>query len=176
MPAKRDGVMEVQFRRVDDRDHASTRKLVDHAFGSSGSEVATFLDALRADGCILGEWVAEDFSGPIGHIAFSRVWLEQNVGNRLEAAMLTPLAVRPDRQRLGIGTRLMEYTLGELELRGETLFFVLGHRDYYPRVGFSSAAAAGVESPWPGNPGFMVRARFVPEGRLVMPLVIAEAH
>src|SRR5262249_9028472 len=55
---------EVQFRRGDNRDHASTRKLVDHAFGSQGSDVAAFLDALRADGCILGEWLAEDFSGP----------------------------------------------------------------------------------------------------------------
>ena len=138
--------------------------------------MATFLDALRADGCILGEWIAEDFSGPIGHIVFSRVWLEQKDGNRLEAVMLTPLAVHPDRQRLGIGTQLTEYALRELELRGETLFFVLGHLDYYPRVGFSSAAAVGVESPWPGNPGFMVRARSIPGGRLVMPLVIAEAH
>jgi putative acetyltransferase len=168
--------MEVQFRRVDNRDYASTRKLVDHAFRSEGSEVATFLDSLRADGCILGEWLAEDFSGPIGHIVFSRVWLEQKDGNRLEAAMLTPLAVRPDHQRLGVGTQLMEYALRELELRGETLFFVLGHRDYYPRVGFRSASAAGVESPWPGNPAFMVRGRSVPEGRLVMPAVIADAH
>lgn len=167
---------EVRFRGVDDRDHGSTRKVVDDAFGSTGSEVATFLDQLRSGGCILEEWLAEDVSGPVGHIVFSRVWLEQGDGNRLDAAMLTPLAVRPDRQRRGIGTQLMEYALRELELRGETLFFVLGHPNYYPRAGFRRADIAGIESQWPGNPAFMVRGRLVPEGRLVLPAVIAEAH
>src|SRR5262245_58455641 len=99
--------MEVWFRRVDTRDQAATRKVVDDAFRAKGAEnTAAFLDALRADGCILGEWLAEDASGPVGHIVFSRVWLEQRNRDRLSAAMLTPLAVRPDRQRAGIGTRL----------------------------------------------------------------------
>lgn len=169
--------MAVRFRRVESSDHAATRKLVDDAFRSDGSEdVAAFLDALRGDGCILGEWLAEDSSGTVGHIAFSRVWLEQRNAIRLKAAMLTPLAVRPDRQRQGIGTRLMDHALRELELQGETLFFVLGHPTYYPRAGFRSAGAAGIESPWPGNSAFMVRGASVPAGRLVMPTVIADAH
>jgi putative acetyltransferase len=169
--------MEVDFRPVDIRDHAATRKLVYDAFRSTGSEeTAAFLDALRAEGCVLGEWLAEDPSGPIGHIVFSRVWLEQPNGDRLKAAMLTPLAVRPDRQRLGTGLRLMDHALKELESRGETLFFVLGHPNYYPRAGFRAAAAVDVESPWSGKPAFMVRARTVPVGRLVMPSVIADAH
>jgi putative acetyltransferase len=168
--------MELRFRRVDIRDQASTRKLVDDAFGANGEDTAVFLDALRADGCILGERLAEDASGPIGHIVFSRVWLEQRNGDRLTAAMLTPLAVRPDRQRAGIGGQLMDHALKELESQGETLFFVLGHPNYYPRAGFRSASAAGIESPWPGNPAFMVRGRTIPEGRLAMPTVIADAH
>lgn len=170
-------VTEVRFRRAEISDHASTRKLVDDAFRASGSDgTAEFLDALRADGCILGEWLAEDSSGPVGHIAFSRVWLERGDGSRLDAAMLTPLAVRPDCQRLGIGGRLMAYALRVLESQGETLFFVLGHPNYYPRAGFRQASAVGVDSPWPGNPAFMVRGASVPEGRLVMPSVIADAH
>ena len=111
--------------------------------------------------------------------AIARVLADTNThrsGERLAAAMLTPLAVRPDRQRLGIGARLMDHALGELESRGETLFFVLGHPGYYPRAGFRSALAGKVVSPWPGNPAFMVRGKFVPEGRLVLPSVIADAH
>jgi putative acetyltransferase len=169
--------MDVRFRRVDIHDYASTRQVVDDAFKSQGSEdTAAFLDALRADGCILGEWLAEDSSGPIGHIVFSRVWLKQSNGNRLRAAMLTPLAVRPDRQQRGVGMRLMQHALETLEAQGETLFFVLGHPDYYPRVGFRPASPAGIESPWPGSRAFMVRGCFVPEGKLVMPSVIANAH
>jgi putative acetyltransferase len=168
---------DIQFRRVEIHDYASTRRLVDEAFTAVGSnDVARFLDALRADGCILGEWVAEDSSGPVGHIAFSRVWPERRDGTRLDAALLTPLAVRPDRQRVGIGTRLMEHALNVLESQHETLFFVLGHPTYYSRAGFRAASTAGVESLWPGNPAFMVRGTSVPEGRLVMPSVIAAAH
>lgn len=166
--------MEVVFRRVGPRDHASTRQVVDAAFGSE--DVAPFLDALRADGCILGEWLAEDMSGPIGLIVFSRVWIEQQTGERLDGAMLTPLAVRPDRQRLGIGGQLVDHALKALEAQGETLFFVLGHPGYYPRAGFSSTLAEAVTSPWSGNPAFMARGIFVPRGRLVLPSAIADAH
>ena len=167
-------LMELRFRVAERHDHALTRKVVDDAFRSE--DVATFLDALRAAGCILGEWLAEDSSGPVAHIVFSRVWVEQQDGNRLPAAILTPLAVRPDRQRVGTGVRLMDYALKSLETRGETLFFVLGHPTYYPRAGFRSALAQGVASPWPGNPAFMARGTFVPKGRLVLPAVIADAH
>jgi putative acetyltransferase len=168
------GAMEVVFRIAGRDDYASRRRVVDAAFRPE--DVVTFLDDLRADGCIVGEWLAEDSTGPIGHTVFSRVWLEQQNGDRFAAAMLTPLAVRPDRQRLGVGARLMDHSITSLESRGETLFFVLGHPSYYPRARFESALAQKVASPWAGNPAFMARASFVPEGRLVLPKVIADAH
>jgi putative acetyltransferase len=121
-------MMKLELRPVVRHDYASTRKLVDDAFRPK--DAVTFLDALRADGCILGEWLAEDTNGPVGHIVFSRVWVVQPNGSQVDGAMLTPLAVRPDRQRMGIGTRLMEYALNVLEDRGERLFFVLGHPLY----------------------------------------------
>jgi len=167
-------MLKFSLRAAEPQDHASTRKLVDDAFRPE--DVVTFLDALRADGCILGEWLAEDGTGPIGHIVFSRVWIERPDGIRDNAVMLTPLAVCPDRQRIGVGLELMNYALRTLEARGETLFFVLGHPAYYPRAGFLSSRAAEIESPWRGKPYFMLRANGVPKGRLHMPLVIVEAH
>jgi putative acetyltransferase len=166
--------MDVRFRSAGLDDRASTRQVVDAAFRPE--DVVTFLDALRADACVLGEWLAEDSSGPIGLVVFSRVWVEKQNGDRLKAALLSPLAVRPDRQRLGIGGGLMEHSLKSLEARGETLFFVLGHPGYYPRAGFQSAAAETVASPWSGNPAFMVRGMTIPPGRLILPKVIADAH
>jgi len=56
------------------------------------------------------------------------------------------------------------------------MFFVLGHPAYYPRAGFRSGDAAGIESPWPGKPAFMVLGDEVPPGKLVLPRVIADAH
>ena len=164
----------IELRPVERRDQASTRNLVAAAFNPE--DVASFLDALRRDGCLLGEWLAEDSTGPLAFIAFSRVHVEKPGGERVAAAMLTPLAVRPDRQRSEIGTRLMHHAIHELEQRGETLFFVLGHPQYYPRAGFQSAATGRVTAPWSGNPAFMARGASVPEGRLVLPEVIAKAH
>lgn len=90
--------------------------------------------------------------------------------------MLTPLAVRPDRQRQGVGVGLINHSLAALETRGENLFFVLGHSTYYPRAGIESKAAEKVVSPWQGRAAFMVRGAPVPAGRLILPSVIADAH
>ncbi len=163
----------LKLRRCGREDDAATRKVVQAAFAPE--DVASFLDALRNDGCIMREFVAEDATGVIGHIVFSRVVLMANDGTAKDACMLTPLAVIPGRQRQGIGQRLMRFAFSELEAVGETLVFVLGHPDYYPLVGFRPAAPEGVISPWADNPAFMVRGTAVP-GRLVLPQVIANAH
>ena len=160
------------FRLATPEDYGPTRALVDRAFRPE--DVASFLDALRADGSILDEWIAEDESGAVGHIVFSRAWVEHRDGERLAAAILTPLAVRPDRQRQGIGTALMIHAISALEDRGETLFFVLGYPDYYPRAGFHADLAAKVDNPWQGNPAFMARAATMPEGKLILPRPILD--
>jgi len=166
--------MALQFRAVDPSDHAVTREIVDAAFAPE--DVAGFLDALRARGCLIGEWLAEDESGVAGHIAFSRAHLETPDGARLPAAFLTPLGVRPDRQRQGVGRALLRHALDQLERRGETLFFVVGHPTYYPKAGFRRVAFDEVASPWTGSPAFMMRCSFAPRGRLIAPPVIRDAH
>ena len=166
--------MALRCRAVASADLQTTRELVEIAFRPE--DVPAYLDGLRQDGCLLGEWLAEDDGALVGHIAFSRVWVELEDGERLPAAILSPLAVRPDRQRSGIGQRLMAYALDVLEARGETLFFVLGHPDYYPKAGFSADLAAGIESPWSGNPAFMARGRVPAKGRLILSPAIAGDH
>ena len=84
--------------------------------------------------------------------------------------------MQPDRQRQGVGLALMDHALQALEANGETVFFVLGHPTYYPRAGFSSAMAAAVDSPWRGNPAFMLRAASAPTGALELPPVIRDAE
>ncbi len=158
--------MELSYRAAEDNDLRSTRGLVEQAFRPE--DVASFLDGLRADGCILGEWLAEDETGVVGHIVFSRVWVEREDGGRVKTALLTPLAVRPDRQRSGIGQRLMAFALEALEGQGEVLFFVLDHPEYYPKAGFQSDLGARIDNPWPGNPAFMARGDVPLEGRLII--------
>jgi putative acetyltransferase len=166
--------MAPQFRAVEPCDHAPIREIVDLAFAPE--DVAGFLDALRVAGCLIGEWLGEDESGVVGHIAFSRAHLETSDGARLPAAFLTPLAVRPDRQKQGVGLALLRHALNELEQRGENLFFVVGHPTYYPKAGFRAVAFDEVASPWTGSPAFMMRCGFAPRGCLLAPPVIRDAH
>lgn len=163
----------MRCRAVEPRDHAATRAVVDAAFRPE--DVASFLDALRAEGCLIGEWLAEEDGETLGHVAFSRTRVERPDGTSLDAAMLTPLAVRPERQREGIGGALVRHALAVLEERGERVFLVLGHPGYYRRFGFRGEAVARVESPWRGLPAFMARTDLPLEGRVILPRAIAEA-
>ena len=61
------------------------------------------------------------------------------------------MAVRPERQRRGIGTALVWHALQRAALAGADAAIVLGHPTYYPRFGFSAALAAKIASPFPGN-------------------------
>lgn len=84
----------------------------------------------------------------VGHILFSRLVIE--AGERIiEAAALAPMAVHPECQRQGIGSALVRAGLEACRAAGIAAVVVLGHADYYPRFGFSAAAARGLRCPFP---------------------------
>jgi putative acetyltransferase len=167
----------VQTRKVEREDYVTIQVVVREAFRSNEpEETVVFLDRLRAEGCVLAEWLVENETGVIAHIAFSRVWIAQGSGYRVSAAMLTPFAVKPEHQRQGYGKRLMAFSIDSLERDGETIFLVLGHPGYYPIAGFSSELACSIKSPWDDNPAFMARGNSIPSGILVLPKSILEAH
>jgi putative acetyltransferase len=61
--------------------------------------------------------------------------------------VLSPVGVRPDVQRRGIGSTLITTTLRQLHDRAEPLIFLEGHPTYYPRFGFVRAAEHGFVAP-----------------------------
>jgi putative acetyltransferase len=83
--------------------------------------------------------VAED-QEIVGHIMLSYVELSGK-----SVLSLAPLAVRPGRQRDGIGAALTEAALELADKNQEPLVVVLGHPSYYPRFGFEPARALGIE-------------------------------
>ena len=125
---------------------AMIRAINEPAFG--GSEEADLVDNLRAGGHALVSIVAELGARLVGHIMFSRMWINTAAG-LLPAVALAPMAVRPDHQRRGIGTQLVLHGLELLQSRRERLVIVVGHPNYYPRFGFSSQKARLLQSPFP---------------------------
>ncbi len=147
-------------------DAAAIHTVVTAAFGQP--DEADLVDALRADGDAVLELVAEDDGRIIGHILFSP--LATDTGDSFVA--LAPLSVTPGEQRGGIGTWLMETAHELLRGQGIQASVVLGHPDYYPRVGYSAEAAKSVTAPFEG-PHFM--ALELQPGALATPVKVTYA-
>jgi putative acetyltransferase len=84
--------------------------------------------------------VAKLDEGIVGHIRFSQLSIKSPQGI-IEACSLAPMAVRPDRQRLGIGHQLVQSGLKACQTQGFRIEVVLGHPDYYSRFGFNAELA-----------------------------------
>jgi putative acetyltransferase len=177
-------LIDVRPERSDDRDAVAA--VVRDAFGAHGPAVVMFVDALRRSPGYVPELalVAVDDSGVVGYVMVSWVPLEGSARDRI--LNLTPLAVRPDRQRTGVGTRLVASVLELADEVGELAVVVEGVPGYYPRFGFERASALGFRPPHDRIPdaAFMVKrlAAWDPAiaGRVVYPpafdVLDAEPH
>jgi putative acetyltransferase len=116
------------------------------AFGRS--DEADLIDTLRQEGFVLLSLVAEVDRQIIGHILFSRMTVETAQGP-VAAVSLAPMAVLPDHQCRQVGSQLVCRGLAELRERGERIVIVLGHKEYYPRFGFTSEKASNLASSFP---------------------------
>lgn len=143
-------------------DHPAIRAVETAAFGRP--DEADIVEAVRTGGAALVELVAEADGGLVGHILFSRM----SVTPVRFIAGLAPVAVSPAAQRRGIGGALCRAGLEALRVLGCEAVVVLGHPAYYPRFGFSTAAAAAIASPYAGSPAFM--ALELMPGALAAPL------
>ncbi len=96
----------------------------------------------------------------IGHILMTSAGLD-SVKPLVSAMILGPLAVIPDKQKMGVGIALVRAAIDEAALRGIDLIFVLGHPNYYPRFGFAPAGRRGFDAPYPippkNAPAWMVK-------------------
>lgn len=153
------------IRHARPADQPAIRAIVEAAFGQP--DEADLVEQLRADGDVMFELVEEDAGEVVGHILYSRLWADSV---NLYAA-LAPLAVRPDRQRDGVGKRLTAASIEAAKEFGAQAVIVLGHPEYYPKFGFTTDAAAKVKSPYSGSPAFMALA--LEAGALDEPVLVA---
>lgn len=136
------------IRPARDEDAEAITALTDAAFGTP--EEAQIITQLAADGDSLASLVAHNDREILGHIQFFNVWID----GADVACGLGPVSARPDVQKRGIGAGLIKFGLTLMEGAGRSHCFLLGHKDYYPRFGFSAALAAQFSGPWSG-PHFM---------------------
>ena len=148
----------MNIRPEGDADYAEIAAVVGAAF-SHHPQVVAFVDRIRASADYVPELalVAEDESGIVGHVMLSWVALEGDGLDRL--LVLTPMSVRPDRQRQGVGSALIREVLRRADEAGAPAVFLEGIPGYYPRFGFEPAQELGLVKPDASVPdeAFMVR-------------------
>lgn len=133
----------MSIRMATPRDRAAIRLVEEHAFGQNTE--AGLVDALVAGNDVVLELVAEEEGAVVGHILFSRLYV-QNGAEAFPAVALAPLAVEPSFHGTGIGGALIREAHVRLKEAGETLSIVLGDPVYYGRFGYSHGRAAGFAS------------------------------
>ncbi|MEJ6781869.1 GNAT family N-acetyltransferase [Aminobacter sp. Piv2-1] len=133
----------MSIRAATPRDREAISLVEEHAFGQKAE--AGLVDALVAGGDAVVELVAEEDGQVVGHVLFSRLYV-QNGGKTFPAVALAPLAVEPDFHRTGIGGALVREAHIRLRDAGEKLAVVLGEPAYYGRFGYAHERAAGFDS------------------------------
>jgi putative acetyltransferase len=130
----------IRQERPEDADEIAA--LVDAAFGDT--ETSAFTQQLREWEGYVPEltFVAEDDGEVVGFTMLSYVRVDDR-----PVLILTPMAVRPDRQRAGVGKAVVRAALAAADVRGEPLVLVEGVPSYYPQFGFRPALELGLERP-----------------------------
>lgn len=95
------------------------------------------IEALRAARALTVSLVAEVEGHVVGHIAFSPVTISDGTSNWYG---LGPLSVLPAYQRQGIGKALIREGLTRLKGLGAQGCCLVGHPDYYKKLGFQNVS------------------------------------
>ncbi len=140
-------MVEIRFELPKDIDEV--RLLNDKAFGQP--EEGRIVDKLRKSCNRILSLVAISNNKIVGHILFSPVTIETQKGV-IEGMGLAPMAVLPELQNHGIGSKLVKEGLRIINNTTCPYVIVLGHEKYYPRFGFQRASKYGLTSQWEGVP------------------------
>lgn len=139
--------MTVAIREAADDDLDAVLVVERRAFGQD-VEAALVRDLMRDESAVprLSLLAIED-GAPVGHVLFTAVTID-GAARPVRASILAPLAVVPEAQGRGCGSRLVEEGLARLVGSGVELVFVLGDPNYYRRFGFAPARRHGLAAPY----------------------------
>ena len=138
--------MDVLIRNEKKDDYNEIRKINELAFGQKNE--GKLVDDLRKKSdfnCLLS-LVAEIKGRIVGHILFYPIKIKNEDKEHIVLS-LAPIAVHPDFQNKGIGTKLVKKGLEAAKKTGYDAVIVVGHPNYYPRFGFSPASKWDIKLP-----------------------------
>jgi len=136
----------MRIRPQHSHESSDIASLLELAFG--GSLVSRLYHRLRESPGALPRLslVADDDHRLVGHVMLSRIDLHC-VDGPVGILMLTPLAVSPDRQGVGVGSRLVRAALAAARRTAYPLVVLEDSPAHYTRFGFRTASSVGVQRP-----------------------------
>jgi len=128
----------LNIRTEERKDYQEVYSLNEEAFG--GSDESLLIERIRASEQFIPELslVAEEAGNIIGHVLFSKAVVVDE-GKEQDVIVLAPVAVKPERQKTGIGSQLIQEGLRRCRDLEYGLVLLIGHPSYYPRLGFKPA-------------------------------------
>ena len=141
----------MQIRSYDDSDTAAISELFARVFtqsdgaaeGEMVSRLAAELMATTGERDLHG-FVASEGGRILGAVLFSRL----RFGTDIDAFILSPMAVDPERQRAGVGSSLIRHGLDKLRELGVELVVTYGDPAYYTRLGFVPLSTETLPAPF----------------------------
>ena len=140
----------IQIRETNSKDYNNIMVVEERAFGyiKEAKLTADLLNDKTAKPIL--SLLAFHDKVVIGHILFTRVYIDKMNTAQPLLHILAPLAVIPEYQKQGIGGLLINEGLRRLKEMGSEMVFVLGHMEYYPKFGFiPDAKKLGFTAPYP---------------------------
>ena len=139
--------LEVLVRPERPGDVAAIHEVNESAFGRP--DEARLVESLRAQARPFLSLVAEADGDLAGNIVFTPVALD---GFAALLMGLAPMAVRVESQRRGVGSALVRAGVTACRSLGAAAVVVLGHPEYYPKLGFVPAHLWGLRSEYEAAP------------------------
>ncbi len=138
---------QLKIRPEIQEDLAKITEVNDLAFGQKNEGI--LIERLRKTDRFISELslVAELEGRIVGHILFCPVTI-RSADSEFSSLSLGPMAVIPELQRQGIGSRLVTEGLEAAARLGYRSVIVLGHPEYYPRFGFKPASRWNIKAPF----------------------------
>ena len=146
----------ITIRNEENRDRRSVSLIYKAAFGQATE--ADLVESLRKSCPGRLALVADERGQVVGHILFTPATITTDCGKTIIGMGLAPIAVTPDLQGQGIGSRLVNVGLAILKEQRCPFVIVLDHPRFFPRFGFAPAEEHRVRCQWPDVPSeaFMI--------------------
>lgn len=144
--------MEIKIRNEEVKDMEQVTAILRGAFPTEAE--SKLVNALRSNGKVIISVVAVDGEEVLGHILFSPV--STTPSSETHGIGLAPVAVHPDFQSQGIGSRLTVEGLRLSKELGYDYCVVLGNPNYYQRFEFERASNFGVQNEYGVDDEFML--------------------